>query len=199
MRRRDLLGVLGGVAVGWPLAAHTQSIVPVIGFLHSASRARFAALVIAFHEALNSEGLLEGSDFWIEYQWAEGEYGKLPALASELVQRKDAVIAATGGTQSAQAAIKATSTAPILFVIDVDPVDTHLVSSLNRPRGNATGVSLDTTELATKRLELLGEVVLPSTTLALLVNPSSEAIGIELRDSRASALGLGLELIVLEA
>src|SRR5262245_12006398 len=199
MRRRDLLGVLGGVVVGWRLPARSQNVVPVIGFLHSASRPRFASVVNAFHEGLNSEGLLEGRDFWIEYQWAEGDYSKLPALASVLVQRKVAVIAATGGTQSAQAAIKATSTVPILFVIGIDPVHIDIVSSLNRPSGNATGVSLYTTELATKRLELLSKVVPASTTFALLVNPSSEAISIELRDTRASASGLGLELIVLEA
>jgi len=199
MRRRDLLGVLGGVAVGWRLPARAQSVVPVIGFLNSASRPRFAGLVNAFHEGLNSEGLLEGRDFWIEYQWAEGDYSKLPALASQLVLRKVAVIAATGGTHSAQAAIRATSTVPILFVIGIDPVHIDIVSSLNRPSGNATGVSLYTTELATKRLELLSKVALASTTFALLVNPSSEAISIELRDTRASATGLGLELVVLEA
>src|SRR5262245_33188104 len=199
MRRREFLGVLGGVAVAWPFAARPQKMVPVIGFLNSASRPRFASLVNAFHEGLNSQGLLEGRDFWIDYQWAEGDYSKLPALASDLVQRNVALIAATGGTQSAVAAIKATSTVPILFVIGIDPVHIDLVSCLNRPSGNATGVSLYTTELATKRLELLREVVLPNTTLALLVNPGFEAIGIELRDSRASAHGLGLELIVLEA
>src|SRR5262249_4413106 len=155
----------------WPLYAPAQQRrTPVIGFLNSASPRRFATLVNAFHDGLKSQDRLEGRDFRIDYQWAEGDYKKLPALASELVQRGVSLIVATGGTISAQAAIKATSTVPILFVIGINPAHVGIVSSLNRPGGNTTGISLYSTELAPKRLELLKELLPRSSTIALLVN-----------------------------
>jgi ABC-type uncharacterized transport system substrate-binding protein len=200
VKRREFITLLGGAAA-WPLAARAQQPgTPVIGFLNSASPRPFANMVDAFREGLKSQGLLEGRDFRIEYQWAEGDYNKLPALASELVQRGVALIAATGGIISAQAAIKATSTIPILFVIGIDPVELGMVSSLSRPGGNVTGVSLYTTELATKRLEMLKELVPGGSTFALLVNSArSQAIDIEIKDMSAAARRFGLELIVLKA
>ena len=128
-RTAALYGPLGGTAAAWPLAAQAQQAsTPVIGFLNSASPRPFTNMVEAFGEGLNSQGLREGRDFRVDYQWAEGQYDKLPALATELVQGGVALITATGGVQSAQAAIKATSTVPILFVIGIDPVQIGMVS-----------------------------------------------------------------------
>jgi putative ABC transport system substrate-binding protein len=200
LQRREFVTLIGGAAAAWPLAARAQQPgTPVIGFLNSASPRRFANMVDAFREGLNSQGFREGHEFRIEYQWAEGDYNKLPALASELVQRRVALIAATGGIISAQAAINSTSTIPILFVSGIDPVVLGMVSSLSRPGGNVTGVSLYTTELASKRLELLKELVPRSSAFALLVKPASEAIDIEIKDMSRAARGFGLELIVLKA
>jgi putative tryptophan/tyrosine transport system substrate-binding protein len=200
MRRREFIALLGGATAAWPLAARAQQAsTPVIGFLNSASPRPFTNMVEAFGEGLNSQGLREGRDFRVDYQWAEGQYDKLPALATELVQRGVALIAATGGVSSARAAITATSTVPILLVIGIDPVQIGMVSSLNRPGGNATGFSLYTSELAAKRLELLTEVVPGSSALALLVNPDAEIIDIEIKDTSAGARAFGLELIVFKA
>jgi ABC-type uncharacterized transport system substrate-binding protein len=211
--RREFMTLLGGAAVAWPLEpraalaseasgqrgdSKVQRPMPVIGFLNTTSLQRFAALVDEFRAGLSSEHLLEGRDFRMDYRWAEGDYSKLPALANELVQRRVALIAATGGMVSAQAAMKATTTIPILFVVGIDPAQAGMVASLNRPNGNATGVSLYTTELVSKRLELLKAIVAGST-FALLVNPDTDAVDDEIRDTSASARVLGLELIIVQA
>jgi len=200
MKRREFITLIGGMAGAWPLAASAeQAALPVIGFLNSASPRPFSNMVEAFDEGLHSQGLRAGRDYRVHYEWAEGQYDKLPALATELVRRDVAIIAATGGVSSAQAAIKATSSIPIVFVIGIDPVQIGMVSSLNRPGGNATGVSLYTTELAAKRLELLKELVPGSSTFALLVNPEAETIEIETQDMSAGARAIGLELLIFKA
>ena len=190
--------VLASEAGGQRGDSKAQRPVPVIGFLNTTSLQRFAALAGEFREGVSSQHLLEGRDFRMDYRWAEGDYTRLPALANELVQRKVALIAATGGMVSAQAAIKVTTTIPILFVTGIDPAQAGLVASLNRPNGNATGVSLYTTELVSKRLELLKAVVHGST-FALLVNPDTDAVDEEIRDTSASARALDVELIVVQA
>src|SRR5258708_29202093 len=173
-RRVFLAGLASGMA--WPLraAAQTQA-VPVIGFLNTASPGPFAPLVAAFHQGLKDGGFIEGQNVAIEYRWAEGEYGRLPTLAADLVRRQVAVIAATGGTVSARAAKAATTTIPILFLGGANPVDEGLVSSFSRPEGNVTGVSTYTSELAPKRLELLRELTPKANKIALLINPENIA------------------------
>src|ERR1700689_3120573 len=146
MNRRHVI-TLAGSSVIWPLAARAQQrALPAIGFLSSASPRTFEKFIAAFHQGLGDQGCVEGRDFWIDYRWAEGHYGDLDTLASELVQNNVSLIAATGGTLSAQAAAKATSKIPIVFVVGFDPVQIGLVPSLSRPGGNVTGASVYTTE-----------------------------------------------------
>ena len=172
---------------------------PVIGFLHSGSLELFTARVAAFHQGLNDTGFVEGRNVAIEYRWAHGQYDRLPALATELVRRQVAVIAATGGIPSALAAKAATSTVPIVFVAGADPIKFGVVTSLSRPDGNITGLTAFTSELVPKRLELLHEVVQTVTTIALLVNPTSPVAEIVLRDVQEAARTLGLQLHVVHA
>jgi putative ABC transport system substrate-binding protein len=169
---------------------------PVIGFLNSASPGPFALLLSAFHEGLKDGGYVEGKNVTVEYRWAEGQYDRLPALAADLVRRRVTVIAATGGTTTAQAAKAATTTIPILFIAGANPVGDGLVSSFNRPGGNVTGVSVYTSELAPKRLELLRELVPKATKIALLVNPGN---AVDSQDAQNMLQRAGLPLLILSA
>jgi putative ABC transport system substrate-binding protein len=174
VNRRDLLTLLGGAALAWPLALRAQQkAMPVIGYLSGSSPGPSAPLVAAFHQGLADTGYVEGKNVAIEYHWAEGSYDRLPGLAAGLVGRKVDLIAASGGPPSAQAAKGATSTIPIVFVSGDDPVAIGLVASLARPGGNLTGVSFLTVELNPKRLELLFELVPEARVIALLVNPNN--------------------------
>jgi putative tryptophan/tyrosine transport system substrate-binding protein len=197
--RRNFLTVAGGAAA-WPLASYAQQPrMPVIGFLSPGSPRSFAPLTAAFRDGLQSQGYAEGRNVFIDYRWAEGHYDELPALATALVRRPVDLIAAAGGVLPAQAAKIATSTIPILFVAGFDPVQLDLVASLNNPGGNLTGVSVLTTELAAKRLELLHDLLPSAQTIALLVNPGSVATPIEAKDTVAAAQHWGIEVLMLEA
>jgi putative ABC transport system substrate-binding protein len=202
MRRREFITLLGGTVAGSPLCACVKPAIPVVGFISSSSNSaslntEFARLLTAFREGLGERGYVEGQNIEFEYRWAGGQYNRLPALVADLVRRQVGVIAASGGLPSALAAKAATKTIPILFVVGVDPVQVGLVTSLGRPGGNATGVSVFTTELAQKRLELLHQLVPSATTIALLVNPKSYGTGKEQMED--AARDLGLKLLVLEA
>ena len=200
MRRREFIALLG-VAAAWSLAAHAQqSAMPVIGFLGVRSPTEAPHLVAAFRQGLNETGYVEGQNVVIEYRWAQNEYGRLPALASDLVTRQVAVIAATGGGVSPLAAKAATTTIPIVFVMgDLDPVHSGLVASLNRPGGNITGVTLLLTVLGAKRLGLLRELIPNATMVGVLVNPANPGAAAETKDLQEAARALGIELHVLSA
>jgi putative tryptophan/tyrosine transport system substrate-binding protein len=177
MKRRDFITLVGG-SVAWPLAALAQEhSMPVIGFLNSSSPEPFAELVAAFHQGLAEYDYKEGRNLKIEYRWAKGDENRLKAMAIELVEHQVALIAATGGTRSAGLAKEATDKIPILFISGTNPVDRGLVRSINRPGGNATGVSADTTEMLPKRLEMLQELLPPGTKIAILVSPGTIARG----------------------
>jgi putative ABC transport system substrate-binding protein len=198
MRRRFIAGVtfavLGAIAPAWAQAPAP----PVVGFLNSASPSAATQLVASFHNGLAESGYTEGRNVTVDYRWANGQYNLLPGMASELVQRRVAVIAATGGLVSARAAMAATTSIPVLFVSGFDPVQLGLVKSLNRPGGNATGVSVYTTELVSKRLQLIRDMLPQARTIALLVNPQTVVAEIEIKEL-AALRHLGVEFRVLRA
>jgi putative ABC transport system substrate-binding protein len=198
IERRKFLATLGG-AVAWPLAARAQQpAMPVIGFLNGASPDGYAPYVAAFRQGLKEAGYVDGQNATIEYRWAEGHYDRLPALASDLIQRKVTVIAATS-SPAARAAKTATSTVPIVFTTGDDPIKLGLIASLNRPGGNVTGVSSLLVELGSKQLGLLRELAPGTTTIAVLMNPNFPGTERQLRDVEAAARVLGLQLIALTA
>ena len=200
MKRRDFFTLLGGAAA-WPVAARAeQAAMPVIGWLASESAEQFAGRARAFRQGLNESGYVEGHNVVIEYRSADGDYDRLPALATDLVRRQVAVIAAIGAVRCALAAKAATTTIPIVFQVGIDPVEVGLVASLNHPSGNLTGVSNLNAELLPKRLELLHELVPTASVIGLVVNPANPAVAeANTRDLQAAVRTLGLQLHVLRA
>jgi putative ABC transport system substrate-binding protein len=199
MQRRKFITLLGGAAAAWPLAARAQQpAMPVIGFLNAGSAILFADRLRAFHQGLNEIGFAEGRNLAIDYRWADDQYDRLPALAAELVRRQVAMIVAT--TAPAALAAKAATTAiPIVFEAAVDPVMIGLVTSLNQPGGNLTGVTSLNVEVAPKRVELLHEVIPTVTTIAALINPANPNAESQSSDLQVAARTLGLKLQVLYA
>ena len=196
MRRREFLGVLVGVAT-LPLAARAQQpAIPVVGFLRSTSLASSTHLVTAFLRGLKETGYTEGQNVMIEYRWADNQADRLPALADDLVRRQVAVIVAN--STSAFAVKAATTTIPMVFLTGSDPIEGGLVTNLNRPGDNITGVVFFSDELGTKRLELLRQFVPKATTVGLLVNPNHPGTEDERRNVQAAARAVGEQLIVLD-
>ena len=199
MRRREFITLLG-TAVLWPLPARAQQpAMPVIGFLHPGFPETLSFLVSAFREGLQRAGYVEGQNVTIEYRWAKGQNEHLQTLVTDLVQRQVAVIAATGGSVSAQAASAATATIPIVFNVGGDPIKLGLVASFNRPGGNATGVSTLSPELEPKRLGLLRELVPHAATIAVLLNLTSPDADRQKLDIQAAASAIGLQVRIFNA
>jgi putative tryptophan/tyrosine transport system substrate-binding protein len=195
--RRELMLLLGGAVTAARAVRAQEKTTPVVGYLHFSSPGPFAPFVAAFRRGLSETGFVEGQNVAIEYRWAEDRYDRLPALAAELVGRKvDLIVAAS--PPSARAAKSATSTIPIVFS-SADPIGEGLVSSLARPGGNLTGVSILTAELMPKRLELLSELVPDAKVIALLVNPDNPNTEPMIRDVGEAARTKGVQLPVLKA
>jgi putative tryptophan/tyrosine transport system substrate-binding protein len=198
MRRREFIALLGGAAAALPLVASAQQVaMPVIGFLNGQAPAGFTHLVAAFRQGLNQAGYIEGQNVAVEFRWAEGHPDRLPALADDLIRRQVAAIVATGGAHPA--AKVATTTIPIVAALGGDPVKVGLVESINRPGGNMTGVSVFTTVLEAKRLELLHELISKDAIIGVLLDPTFSDADVQLREVQSAARALGRNIRILNA
>jgi putative ABC transport system substrate-binding protein len=193
VRRRELLGILGGAAA-WPVVARAQQAMPAVGFLFAGTPA--ASVLSAFRKGLNELGFDEGRNVAIEYRWTE-EPNRLPALAAELVNRKVAAIYTAGRPNATLAAKGATSIIPIVFTTGEDPVQAGLVASFNRPEGNLTGITFVNAQLTAKRIGLLHELLPMAERFAMLVNPddlrATAAVTADAQNA-AAAIGRNIEL-----
>jgi putative tryptophan/tyrosine transport system substrate-binding protein len=197
-KRREFISLLGGAAAAWPFAARAQQpSMPLIGFLHGGSAEANQGFTSTFRQGLKQTGFSEGQNLAIEFRWADGHYDRLPALASDLIGRQPTVIVAAGGDNSARAAIAATTTIPIVFVAGSDPSKSGLVRSLNKPGGNATGVSIFSTDVVGKRLDLLHELMPEATVIGMFVNPNNPNADTQIRGAQEAALarGVGLDVV----
>jgi len=203
MRRRSFIALLGGAvacSLPWPLAARAQQpAMPVVGFLSARSPEESAHLVAAFYRGLGEGGFFEGQNVALEFRWARGQYDRLPALATELVNRGIAVLVAVGGDPSSVAAKQATSTIPIVFGIGGDPVKAGLVESFNRPGGNVTGVTLMTALMEPKRLGLLRELVPGVPLIGILLNPAYPPAADQLQELEQAAYAIGQRIVITRA
>jgi putative tryptophan/tyrosine transport system substrate-binding protein len=201
MKRREFITLVGGAAAGWPLAALAQQpALPVIGFISGASLGELPDHIDTFRHGLKEAGYIEGHNVTIDYRKAEGRYDRFAELAADLVRGRVAVIVAGGGGNAAALAVKAaTTTIPIVFAIGNDPVQAGLVASFSRPGGNVTGVTMFSSTLEPKRLELLRELVPNASVIAVLMNPTFPDSPIQVRDVQAAARAMGQQIVILNA
>jgi putative tryptophan/tyrosine transport system substrate-binding protein len=201
MRRRDFIMLLGGGAAAlWPRAGAAQrSQLPVLGFLGLDSAKQMAPYTAWFIRGLSEVGFADGKNVAIEYRWAEGQYDRLPVLAADLVQRRVAVIFSSGGTPPLRAAMAATKAIPIIFSLAGDPVKQGIVSSMNRPGGNVTGVTFTTAPLGAKRLELVRELIPGAQQIGLLVNPASAGSEAEQKQLESVVASFGARVVAMNA
>ena len=199
MRRRDFITGIAGSAAAWSLAAHAQQ-PAILGFIHNASQSYFAPFVTPFRDGLKEGGYVEGRNVAIEYRWAEGHSDRLPALVADLLDYQVAAIFTGGSNDPAKAAKAATAKIPIVFVTAADPVNTGLVTSLNRPGGNVTGISLGAAYLNAKKLGLLLDLMPTASAIGALVDPTYSEATSQSEEFRAAAAGrLGVRPILLSA
>jgi putative ABC transport system substrate-binding protein len=198
MRRREFIGLLGGVAA-WPLTVRAQQpAMPVVGLISVRSPDDSAKLIATFQDGLKEFGFIEGQNLRLEHRWADRQYDRLPSLALDLVDQRAAVLVAIANPSAL--AVKATvRTLPIVFAIGGDPIQLGLVASLNRPGGNITGVSFFASQLEAKRMGLLHELVPRASVVAVLVNPNNPTVDVQLREVQEAARSLGLKLHTLNA
>src|SRR5262245_59758508 len=197
MRRRDFIKAIAGSAAVWPLTAHGQQ--RSIGFLHSGSQREWTHAIAAFQDSLKEAGYVDSQNVTIEFRWADDQYDRLPSLAADLVGLMPALIVAGGGSATALAAKRATSTSPIVIAIGADPVRVGLVASLNRPGGNVTGVSFQLNALVAKRLELLRELVPAVGLIGVIANTANPVAENDLRETADAARALGLHISAAKA
>jgi putative ABC transport system substrate-binding protein len=198
VKRREFIELLGGAAA-WPLAARAQQPMPTMGFMRADTPEASVAVLAAFRQGLSETGYVEKQNITIEYRWAaQGHYDQLPALAADLVRRKVSMITAAT-TEAALAAKAATASIPIVFETGLDPIKLGLVASLNRPGGNITGVTQLSSELLSKRLGLLHDLLPAAATIGFLVNPDYSGAESQTRDLQQAARTLGLQVHILNA
>jgi putative ABC transport system substrate-binding protein len=197
MIRREFITLIAGAAA-WPLATRAQQpAIPVVGFLRSTPAEPFAHIVVAFRQGLNETGFVEGQNVVLEQRWAGNQLDQLPGLAADLVRRQAAVIVVNGPAVEAARSIAATT--PIVFVIGGDPVALGLVTSLNRPGGNLTGLTFFGDRLGAKRVEMLRELVPATSVVAALIDPNFPAAAVELREVEEAGRTIGQEIVPVTA
>jgi putative tryptophan/tyrosine transport system substrate-binding protein len=200
MKRREFITLICGAATAWPLTAGAQQgAMPVIGFLDPRSPDGMTERLRGFRQGLKETGFVEGENIVMEYRWADNQMDRLPALASDLVRRRVAMIVVPGGPDAALAAKAATTTIPTVFLVGQDPVSLGLVASLARPGGNLTGINFFSGELTAKRLDLLRTLVPGATRVAVLINPSNATTSESVREVEAAARAMGLQIQFLRA
>ena len=200
MRRREFIRLLAGAGVAWPIASQAQQPAgPVIGYLSGRSPEDTVDELAAFQKGLSEGGFVSGGNVTIEYRWARGDYSRLAVLAAELVQRRVTVVAATGGQNSARAAMQATATIPVVFALGADPVELGLVHSLNRPGGNATGTTILLGDMDQKRFGILQRTIPGIVRFGALVNPNYPPSADQIRDLEKAATDLGRQVFVAKA
>jgi putative ABC transport system substrate-binding protein len=200
MRRREFVKLFGSITVGWPLAARAQpAVMRVVGFLCGGTPAGDAHSIASVRQGLKEAGYIEGQNLKIEYRYAEGQYNRLTALATDLARHPVSVIVAISTTPGAVAAKAATTTVPIVFVIGADPVKLGLVASLNHPGGNLTGVSFLNRTLVAKQFEILSQVVPTALASGFLVNPTNPFADLDIKDAQTATSSLGHEIVIAKA
>ena len=199
MRRRQFITLLGG-AVAWPLVARAQqAAMPMVGFVTGLSSNYVVGRKPAFRQGLREVGYVEGQNVVVESHSVEGQSGRLPGVVTDLIDRKVAVIVAVGGTDPAKAAKAATTTIPIVFISAADPLGAGIVTRLNRPEGNITGISILGTSLEAKRLGLLHDIVPGTSVIGVLVNPGFSDADFELREVEEAASLVKRQIHVVRA